>query len=256
MPPTARQSLILERLSKDGQVEVDRLASELAVTTQTVRRDLSELCDRGFALRTHGGAKRRAPQTVVQYEERRLSNRPAKAAIAKAAAKAVQPGTAISLNIGTTTEMVAEALTQHNDLTVVTNNINIVQILRPAPLRMLHLIGGTIRQSDGAIVGEDAVAQINTFHVDTAIIGASAIDASGAVLDFDAREVAVARALLANARRKILVADHSKFSVTAPYRICALEALDHIITDSAPPAAFAQAVLAAGTDIIITGESS
>lgn len=252
MPLNERQELILEGLRHEGEVEVDALSKQLGVTTQTVRRDLSELSDQGLALRMHGGAKRAPSTTARAYEDRRLNNMADKQSVASAAAQLIPDGASVAINIGTTTEQVAEALRLHKDLMVVSNNMNIISILRGTRLKSLSVIGGEVRLSDGAVIGEDAVAAINQYKFDFAVIGTSSMDPDGSVLDFDPREVAVARAILANARQKILVADVSKFDVAAPYRICNIADLDHIILNAPPPAEFTEAARVANTNLIIT----
>lgn len=249
-----RKDEILAALSRQGQIDVDSLAAQFGVAPQTVRRDLSILVDSGLVARTHGGA-RLVTSGAASYEARRLQNLAAKAAIAEAAAAIVPNGASVALNIGTTTEQVARALSKHQDLTVISNNLNIIQLLRTTPLRALIAIGGEVRPEDGALVGGDAVAALANYKVDYAIIGASALDPDGSVLDFDTREVAVARAILANARQSVLVSDTSKFDVQAPNRICDLALLDHVVLDRAPPAPFIQAAQAAGTNLIIAQEA-
>jgi DeoR family glycerol-3-phosphate regulon repressor len=150
----------------------------------------------------------------------------------------IPEGCSLILNIGTTTEQVAHALRDRRDLVVVTNNINVVNILSGSPKKEIILAGGMVRQSDGAIVGDDAVEFIRKFKVDYAVIGASSLDVDGSVMDFDMREVAVARAIVANARRTILVCDHHKFERSAPVRICTIADIDVIVTDQPPPAGF------------------
>ncbi len=248
-----RQRHILDCLKSSGHVEVDTLAQTLGVTTQTVRRDLNELVERGLVARTHGGAKRMLSTSVSAYEDRRQNNMSAKQDIALVAATLIPNGASVALNIGTTTEQVALALKLHQDLTVLTNNINIVHILRDARLRSLIVAGGEVRRSDGAIVGQDAVDAIANYKMDFAVIGTSSLDPDGSVLDFDTREVAVARAILSNARQKILVADVSKFAVSAPYRICDLEGLDHVVLNARPPPEFYTAAKASNTNVIVTG---
>jgi DeoR family glycerol-3-phosphate regulon repressor len=93
------------------------------------------------------------------------------------------------------------------------------------------IAGGVVRGSDGGIVGEAAVDFIKQFKVDYAVIGASAIDHDGALLDFDLREVKVAQAIIANARHIILVSDSTKFERTAPVRIAHLSQVNTFITD-------------------------
>ena len=252
MPLSERQEMILDGLRHVGEVEVDALARQLGVTTQTVRRDLAELCDQGLALRMHGGAKRAPSTSARAYEERRLNNISDKQSVAEMAASLIPDGASIAINIGTTTEQVAEALRLHKDLMVLSNNMNIISILRGTRLKSLSVIGGEVRLSDGAVIGEDAVAAINQYKVDFAVIGTSSIDPDGSILDFDLREVAVARAIIANARQKILVADISKFEVAAPYRICNLADLDHVILNAQPPAEFTEAARQTNTNLIIT----
>ena len=251
-----RKNEILTALTRQGKVDVDRLAADFSVTPQTIRRDLNALVEAGLIARTYGGAKLVASTGASTYEARRMKNLSAKAAIAHAAATIVPDGASVALNIGTTTEQVARALMQHKDLTVISNNTNIIQIMRPAQLRSLIAIGGEVRPEDGAIVGGDAVAALANYKVDIAIIGASALDAEGAALDFDVREVSVARAILENARETVLVADVSKFDVQAPNRICTLDALDTAVLNAPPPAEFAKAAEAAGTTLIIAEDPS
>ena len=253
MPATTdRQTLILSHLMRDGQVLVDDLAAALDVTTQTIRRDLTALCQSGQAVRVHGGARVPGSIANVGYDVRQRTFSAEKAAIGSAAAALIPDACSVMINIGTTTEHAARALVAHRDLVVISNNINVINLLMTSRARELILAGGAVRPSDGAIVGEDAVGFIERYKADYAIIGASAIDTDGAVLDFDAREVSVARAILRNARCKILIADHTKFAATAPVRICDLSEVDHFITDTPPPPGFAAHALEVGVKIHVT----
>jgi len=107
-----------------------------------------------------------------------------------------------------------------------------------------------VRQSDGAVIGDEAVEFISRYKVDYAVIGASSIDVDGSILDFDCREVAVSRAILRNARTRILVADHTKFERSAPVRICDVSELDYVVFDSPPPDAFLEMANSGGTQIL------
>jgi DeoR family glycerol-3-phosphate regulon repressor len=109
--------------------------------------------------------------------------------------------------------------------------------MRVFPTFDVIIAGGAVRGSDGGIVGEAAVDFINQFKVDFAVIGTSAIDADGSLLDFDFREVKVAQAILANARHAVLVADSTKFERTAPVRIAHLSMVHTFITDRRVPPA-------------------
>lgn len=254
MELNGRREEILGILRSEGQVQVEHLASRFDVTNQTIRRDLGELCERGFAARTHGGARRVATVSNGEYNDRRLLRRPEKEAIGLLAASLIPDDCSVSINIGTTTEQVAHALAGHSGLVVVSNNINIIHQLMASRARELVLVGGAVRTSDGAIVGEAAVEFIARYKVDFAVIGASALDADGAILDFDMREVSVARAILKNARTKICVADSSKFDRTAPVRICDISDLDYFVTDALPPPEFMETADRANVKILTLEE--
>lgn len=247
----ARHKQILDLLRSQEAVEVEDLAERFGLTTQTIRQDLRDLDERGLLKRTHGGARRLASVAGRDYSERRSFRGHEKRAIAELAASLIPDNCSLTLNIGTTTEQVARALVGHSNLMVISNNINIITMLSGSKNKDLVLVGGRVRQSDGAVVGEDAVEFIARYKVDYAVIGASALDADGAVLDFDAREVSVARAILRNARTRILVADSSKFDVSAPVRICEVADVDFVVTDAAPPRAFAAAASAGQTKILV-----
>ncbi len=244
-----RQSQIMILARAKGRVIVDDLASRFDVTTQTVRRDLKELAKEGLLSRIHGGAVLATSVNNIDYRERRALSLDAKRAVGAHAAAMIPDGCSLFLNIGTTTEQVANALRKRRDLVVVTNNIHAVNILSGSRGLQLILAGGVVRQSDGAIVGDEAVEFIRKFKVDYAMIGASALDEDGSIMDFDLREVAVARAIVANARSTILVSDHSKFSRSAPVRICTAADIDFCVLDRPPPQSFTEACEQAGVVI-------
>ncbi|MDE4191556.1 DeoR/GlpR family DNA-binding transcription regulator [Phaeobacter gallaeciensis] len=256
MDATTRQNEIIELLNTQDRVEVEDLAQRFGVSLQTVRTDLRDLSQRGALSRVHGGAVRVSSAATRAYADRRKLNAAGKLAMAAEAAELIPEDCSITLNIGTSTEQVARALSGHRGLTVISNNINIINMMMGGEARELILVGGAVRQSDGAIVGEDAVEFISRYKVDFAIIGASALDADGAIMDHDGREVSVARAILKNARTRVLVCDHSKFDRSAPVRICDVADLDVVITDAPVPDAFAEAARAAGTRIIVAGDTA
>ena len=241
----------MARARVEGRVTVDGLAADFGVTTQTIRRDLNLMSQGGLLTRVHGGAVPATSVTNLDYVERRALALEEKRAIGQHAAAMIPNGCSLIINIGTTTEQVALALRERHDLFVVTNNINVVNILSGTTTKEIILAGGAVRQSDGAIVGNDAVDFIRKFRVDFAVIGASALDEDGSIMDFDVREVAVARAIAANARRTILVCDYSKFERSAPVRICDLSDIDHFVSDRRPPLAFCDACEREGVDITV-----
>lgn len=231
MPLGFRQAEILEIAERDGKVTVDGLASHFKVTLQTIRRDLTELDQSGLLNRVHGGAMPPSGTHNFAYEDRRALQTDAKDRIARACAQAIPNDCSVFLNIGTSTEAVAEHLRRHENLLVVTNNLNIANILSKSPGIEIVVTGGTLRRTDGGLIGRQAVDTINTFKLDYAVIGCSALDLDGDVLDFDVQEVGVSQAIMARSRTTFLVADTSKFDRTAPARICSLQDVDGFFTD-------------------------
>ncbi len=246
-----RKERILALLRVQDRVHVEDLARRFGVSTQTIRSDLRDLAGAGLVARTHGGARRVHSASNRDYNERRKLNAGAKEALGRLAATLIPDDCSITINIGTTTEQVARALLGHRNLVVLSNNINIINMMAGSPSKELIVVGGSVRQGDGAIVGEDAVEFISRYKVDYAVIGASALDTDGSVMDHDAREVSVARAILRNARTTILVCDRSKFDRTAPVRICDVADLDYVVTDLSPPDPFRRAALRGGTEIVM-----
>ena len=129
----------------------------------------------------------------------------------------------------------AMALRGHKGLMVIPNNMNAVNILRGYDDIEVIVAGGVLRHADGGIVGAPAVEFLRQFKVDYAIIGTSAIDEEGGLLDYDYREVEVARKIVETARCVILVADSLKYERSAPVRIGHISEVDHFVTDVAPP---------------------
>ena len=231
MPLAFRQQEIVDLAHAEGRVSVEELAQRFGVSQQTVRRDLNEICDRGLLARVHGGAVLATATENLAYEARRAIAAEEKDAIGCICAAEIPNNCSLFVNIGTTTEAVARALTRHRGLLVITNNMNVASTLMPSTGCEVIVAGGMLRRSDGALVGEATADFVKQFKVDIAVIGASAIDEDGALLDYDYREVRVAHALLENARQAYLVADSSKLARSAPVRIGYLGQISAFFTD-------------------------
>jgi DeoR family transcriptional regulator, glycerol-3-phosphate regulon repressor len=245
-----RQSDILNIARSSGRVTVEDLARRFEVSAQTIRKDLNDLCDRRSLTRVHGGAIIASGVENVAYEARRFVAAEEKKAIGVAAAAQIPNGCSLFINIGTTTEEVASALTSHEDLLVITNNLNVAMMLYRHPRIEVIVAGGTVRRSDGAVIGSTANNLITQFKVDYAIIGASAIDEDGALLDFDYREVQAAQAIIANARSVMLVADSTKLRRSAPVRIAHLSQIQTFVTDVALPSGLQNICTSRGIEVI------
>lgn len=250
-----RHPEILEIARREGRVTVEDLAGRFGVTLQTIRRDLTELAEAGRLERVHGGAVLPSTTTNIEYEERRSLNAEAKARIAEACVEAIPHDVSIFLNIGTSTEAVARALGHHRGLLVVTNNMNVAAILASNVECKVILTGGELRASDGGLIGSVAEATIRQFKFDFAVIGCSALDVDGDILDYDIQEVGVSQTILRQARKTMLVADYSKFSRTAPARIASLREIDTMVTDQPPPAEVLSSCKEWNTEIVLASQA-
>lgn len=250
MSQTFRHPEILDIARRARKVTVEGLAEHFGVTHQTIRRDLSDLADAGKLERVHGGAILPSSTVNIGYEDRRDLNDGAKDAIASACAAAIPDDASIFLNIGTSTEAVARQLLTHRNLLVVTNNMNVANILVENESCEIIVAGGSLRRSDGGLIGALTTQTIQQFKFDFAVIGCSAMDAEGDLLDFDIQEVGVSQTIIRQARRPFLVADHSKFQRQAPARITSLADIDTIFTDRALPAGVAARCADWGTTVV------
>ncbi len=191
----------------------------------------------------------------IAYAERKELNQDAKKRIAAEVVKHIPERTSIFVNIGTTTEAVAQALMRHSELRVVTNNLNVATTMSANPGFEVIVAGGIVRTRDRGIVGEATIDLIRQFRLDFAIIGISGIDETGALLDFDYREVRVSQAIMEQARHTLLVADHSKFGRNATVRVGHLSEIEALFTDKEPRSPWSEVLSRSSTKVYVAGAS-
>ena len=236
MTQQRRHDLILEQVRQNGFVTIDELVEHFEVTPQTIRRDLNYLAKEKKIKRHHGGAGLESSSVNTAYQDRKIMNLQAKENIAAELVQMIPDGASLFINIGTTTETIARALLQHQDLLVVTNNIHVATILSAKKDFTVIIASGEVRHRDGGIVGEATQEFINQFHMDFGIIGISGIHSDGTLLDFDYKEVRVAKTIIQNSRQVLLAADNSKFGRSAMVRLGNISQANHFFTDRNPPA--------------------
>jgi DeoR family glycerol-3-phosphate regulon repressor len=168
---SGRQRSIMEFIREYGSVQVDDLSAHLQVTPQTIRRDLNQLYDLELLERTHGGAVIKDSDENLGYGARQILMADEKTAIAKQAAQVISDDASMFINLGTTTERVAEFLVDRKGILVVTNNINVASTLWPSRNIDVMIAGGRIRPADGGIIGTSTEEFVEKFKTDYAIIG-------------------------------------------------------------------------------------
>ena len=230
-----RQAFILDRVREDGAVRVADLVRELGVSDMTVRRDLEILDERGLLEKVHGGATSIAGSAVFEpgFAVKSSLQQAEKDAIADAAVGLAEPGMAVAVSAGTTTYALAQRLANVPGITVVTNSIQVAEVLYRAgrPDQTIILTGGVRTPSD-ALVGPFAVAALRTVHVDLVFVGVHGMDPRSGFTCPNLLEADTDRALIEAGRRLVVVTDASKWGVIGISSIARLDQADTLVTDA------------------------
>jgi len=253
MTLTERQVQIAEMIRETDFLDVESLSDRFKVTTQTIRRDLNTLCDQGLARRRHGGVEKPLNTDNLTYSSRLILNNAAKKAIAREVARAIPNGASLAFSIGTTPEVVAEALLGHEALTIFTNNLNVAILACSNPSFEVTIVGGTIRNGDLDILGAEVSDFFAAYKVDFGIYGVAGVDEDGGLLDFHAHEVAARQAIRENCRQSVLVLDAGKFSRRAHVRGGRIEEADLVFCDRRPPEGIVERLAAGDATLTVCG---
>ncbi|HET7475388.1 MAG TPA: DeoR/GlpR family DNA-binding transcription regulator [Dermatophilaceae bacterium] len=246
-----RQQLILERARELGRVDVASLASLFQVTPETVRRDLTSLERHGVLRRVHGGAipveRLGFEPSVATRSDRFVAE---KERIAKAALEQLPDEGTVLLDAGTTTLRLAEALPRDRELTVVTNSLPIAAVIAERGNIDLYLLGGRVRPRTLAAVGAWVAASLADIFVDVAFVGTNGLSVRRGLTTPDQSEAAAKQAMIAAARRSVVLTDHSKMGVDHFSRVAALRDLAMVITDSGLDPETAHEIEAEGPEVV------
>lgn len=240
-----RQARILEMIERKGYVSIGEAASALSVTTQTIRRDFDELIEVGAISRHRGGATPNLAGKVASYTTRRTYLGQAKAAIARRLAALIPPRASLFIENGTTLEAIGPLLKRAEAGRVVTNNLHLALFLSSRGFAVT-LPAGEVREADGGIVGEQALRSLEDYRFDLALVGASAVEPDGSLMEYETGAMMVTRTAIARARSAILAVDATKFRHSAPLRTGPISLVSALVTDAPPPAPIAAAMRSAG----------
>lgn len=248
-----RHARILALAAKGGTVSVEALARQFKVSTMTVRRDLAQLARTGRMARTHGGAVlSRAGVVEFSFQEKETAHAEAKRAIAREVVRRIRPGMTVALDTGTTTLEVARLLANVGELTVLTTSLVIASVLHAESEVQVVLLGGAVRKGSPDLSGPLAEENLGHFRVDLAVIGADAVSPEG-TFTADLTIAPITRAIAKSAGTSILVADSSKFAVTAFYQCLPLSAFETIVTDKCCPANVRTWLKSCQTKVVFAG---
>lgn len=233
-----RREKICGLLMDKGYLDVSELSQILGVNAVTIRRDLDQLESSGLLRRSHGGAHAQ-PVTVgaeLDFSVRLNYHAMGKALIAQQTAALIEEGDTVYLDAGTTTLMVAEQLTKtHHSLTVVTNSLEIAQILKSSPGINLFVIGGYYLPNTRSMVGSSAEQSISDYCFRKMILATAGIDFRSKALTLSSiEEVPIKRAAIVHSEQVILVADQSKYNKPALISMLPLSNAQILVSDAEP----------------------
>ena len=231
-----RQQAIARQVADEGRLSVAQIAERFAVTTETVRRDLTALEAIGLVRRVHGGAVPGTALSTLELAlgERDTANTEAKTRIARAALAQLPPeGASILLDAGSTTARFADILPSARRLVVYTHAVPVAARLASHPGVEVHLLPGRVRHSTQAAVGAVTVAAIADLRVDVAFLGANGVSERHGLSTPDSEEAATKRAFVLAADRIVALVDSSKIGVDTAVRFAALDEVDVLVTDDA-----------------------
>ena len=251
LPNHTQQAIVHALRRAGGALRISALAEVLAVSEETIRRNLKRLERIGTIEKHHGGARLREVEDEGDFRDRLQRNPEAKQRIARAVAGLIPDDCSLFLDVGSTTAFIADALRDHSGLIVVTNSVSVAYKLATRNGNRVFMAGGELRTHDGGAFGSEAMAFAHNFKTDYAILSAAALNAQDGLMLFDLEEALFTRAILSNAKRRIVAADSSKFNRRAPITVCAPEMIDLIVTEAIPPTELRMAAEIWGTEVQI-----
>jgi len=241
-----RQNAILEAVQERGNYSITALAERLSVSTETVRRNLKALVERGMIVRFHGGVMLPNGGEEQPFQRRMQVNRDLKRIVASVAASRIKDGDSIILDNGTTTSYVADALANHSQLVVITNSADVTCRLASRNGNRVFLAGGEINPEDLAAFGPSVISFLRQFQVRYALLSAGGVNDRGDFADFHLWEAEFAGAAIDQAEETWVIADHTKFGREAPVKAGDLGRISAIVTDRTPPSPLAERCAARG----------
>ncbi len=247
MKHSPRQSSILRSVQQHGTVRIGQLADEMAVSLETIRRDIRPLVEGGTLAKLHGAVS----LAEAPFERRLRERAKEKKVIARHVAAGIADGDSVMMDTGTTTSILARELLTKRGLTIVTNSSDVARTLATVNGNKVYMAGGELHGDNGAAFGPSAIAFVSSFKVRHAIISIAAVDAEGGLMDQQLAEAEFARKVLECGRQRLVITDHSKFNRTALVRVAEFDEIDLLVTDQPPPEDLAQKLEAAGTRIEI-----
>lgn len=231
-----RRNVILEKLNAEKRVLVSELSVLFEVSEETVRRDLEKLAEEGLVTKTYGGALLNEEQSFADmpFVIRKKQNVGEKQAIAKLICGMVSDGERVMCDSSSTAVFVAKQLKSKDNLTIITNSVEILVELSDVSGWHVISTGGVVKEGTLSLTGSRVEKAFASYNADIAVISCKGIDIAGGVTDSNEGNAGIKQSILASAKRRVLAIDHTKFDRAALIKICAIGGFTHIVTDKKP----------------------
>ncbi len=247
-----RHQLVSEAVQATGRVHVGDLAARMGVSEMTVRRDFEALEERGVLTRVHGGAISNVSRSYEPgFAARRLEHTEAKRRIGAATAALLRDGETLILDAGTTTLEVARALPSDRRLRILALSLHVADAVADLPNVTLMIPGGVVRKHERSFIGGMTISTFANLQFDSVVLTSGGVDATAGVTEYEFDDSETKIAALKSARRIIVVADSSKLGAVAFVRLCPIEDVDLVVTDSAAPPEIVQALRDQDVEVLI-----
>jgi DeoR family transcriptional regulator of aga operon len=228
-----RHKFILDKLHEEGNLNVINLYKELKVSSVTIRKDLKLLEEKGLLFRTHGGATLRNPYTIDRpVNEKEKLQASEKSKIGMLAAQLIEPNDSIIIASGTTVMALAKSIQNKQNLTVITSALNVaLELIQHPEIEVLQL-GGILRKSSSSVTGPYAQNVLADFSCTKLFLGVDGIDLEFGLTTTNGMEAHLNKQMIEASQKVIVLSDSTKFGKRGFGKICGLENVDRIITDS------------------------
>jgi DeoR/GlpR family transcriptional regulator of sugar metabolism len=247
-----RRNKILELLQEEGSARVRELGLLFKVSEPTIRQDLERLEEQGHVTRVHGGAfLRTVTQQVSSLTLQHLENLDKKTAIARRAAEFVAPGDRIILDSGSTMTELARCLTGVEDLTVVTNALNIALILGANPGCQLMVTGGEFKPPTLSLTGDKAALFFQNLFVDKLFLATGGVSEAFELTYPGFNDIPVKNAMIQVARETYLLADSTKFGKVSFASLGSMKCVQYLVTDDRIEPETAERIRDMGVEVIV-----
>lgn len=230
--PELRKRIILNLLKEEDSVSVQEIVDECKASEATVRRDLSELEEKGLLIRTHGGAiKNTATENLFTFSNKMNQNMENKEYLCKIASKFINDNDIIFVDCGSTISFLSKYISKKEPLTVITNSLPVVAELINFDNIKLIVIGGEVFNERKAVYGPFAVRSISHYHANKAFIGADGISLSRGLSSYDEHESLITLKMAENADEVFLLCDSTKIEKDSFVNFAPISIIDYVITD-------------------------